>query len=126
MKKWIRNKLTKFLRIDALDEEIAQEFNKLHSHINTLESKLDRFNSYNNELLKTNEFILNQFNISADLGANEYHKNWAVICVKGKPEYVKFVDLSNRDIRDIAMYIRRFEGTNRIIDSPFDTGMFFR
>lgn len=44
--------------------------------------------------------------------------SWAVICIHGKMDYVKFVDMSHNDIMTIAKFLKTFEYSNRITDSP--------
>lgn len=46
--------------------------------------------------------------------------SWAVICIQGqKADFVKFIDLDQRDIEGIAHYLRRFERRNVIADMPY-------
>lgn len=45
-------------------------------------------------------------------------KSWAVLCFDGHPEYIKFVDLSNEDIRTIAKFLKQFDPGRIIIDRP--------
>lgn len=47
-------------------------------------------------------------------------ESWAVICIDRKPSYVKFIDLSSRDIREIQIFLKQFDYSKRIVDaSPF-------
>ena len=47
--------------------------------------------------------------------------SWAVICLKGKAEYVKFIDLGHSNIMQISQYLRQFEDSHTTIDAgPFD------
>lgn len=45
--------------------------------------------------------------------------SWAVVCIKGHPEYVSFVPLSFDDARSVIRFLQRFKYSNRVIDSPF-------
>ena len=45
--------------------------------------------------------------------------NWAVVCVDGRPEYVKFIPLNNHDARSVLQYLKQFEYSKHTIDSPF-------
>ena len=61
-------------------------------------------------------------NSHLEIGIDIYPQSktsWAVICLDGKPEYLKFVALDNRNIKDIAMFLKQFEGSKNTIDSPF-------
>lgn len=104
MKNWIKQKLTSLLGIDLLKQENAN-----------LRSELSRLNSLNEKIIEENIFLIKQFNISADIYENH---SWALISIQGRPEYVRFVNLSNKDIRELHYYLKQFERTNRTIDSP--------
>ena len=45
--------------------------------------------------------------------------SWAVVCIKGHPEYVSFMPLSHRDAHEVLEFLKRFRYSNRVIDSPF-------
>ena len=60
---------------------------------------------------------MKQFNISADINQYEDH-SWAIISIQGKPEYVRFVNLSSQDMRSVHDFLKQFERTNRTVDSP--------
>lgn len=139
---WIKKKLQLFLDIhmlynkyDSLNKYchiLEEQFKELRQKndrvIVSNENFLNQFNSIHtksNQVLATSQNILDQFNLSADLSPYEHHRNWAIICIKGKPEYVKFIDLAHRDARELQMFIKRFEGTNRVIDTPHSE-LFYR
>lgn len=116
----IRDRFRKFLGVDTLQNEYA---NLLDKHIQ-LQRSYDVVSRELEEVIKTNGMILNknheivsQFNLSTDIYPRS-NESWAVISIAGKPEYVRFVNLSNQDMRSINAFIRKFEGTNRIVDSP--------
>jgi hypothetical protein len=115
LKEWLRKKLKQFLGINEVNESLT----KLHNIYNYNSGLLENYNSTSKEILKKNEYILDQFNLAADIYPSGREESWAVICIKGKPEYVRFVRLSNNDMREVHYFLKRFEGTNRIIDSPF-------
>lgn len=50
-------------------------------------------------------------NIDVSVDVHEYHSpSWAVMSLQGgKTDYIKFIDLSDSDIRDIARFLRRYE-----------------
>ncbi|MCY9273458.1 hypothetical protein MOF24_17385 [Bacillus inaquosorum] len=110
MKSWIKSKVTSFLGIDSLEQKLLEE-NK------QLKFKLENLESLNQKIIEENNSIMKQFNISADINHYENH-SWAVISIQGKPEYVKFVNLSNQDMRSVHSFLKQFERTNRTIDSP--------
>ena len=89
----------------------------LKRQINSIEEQNNRIIRYSQQIIHDNNILMKQFNISADINHYEDH-SWAVISIQGKPEYVKFVDLSNQDMRSVHSFLKQFERTNRTIDSP--------
>ena len=57
--------------------------------------------------------IFDKFDVSVDV--HEYEPSWAVISLQGKKmDYVKFIDLGDSDIREIASFLRQFERRHNI------------
>lgn len=110
MKRWFKNKLTSYLGITSLENRLLENNRRLTCKLNELESANQKIISENNQLFK-------QFNLSVDINHFEKH-NWAVISVQGKPEYVRFINLSSKDIHSLHCFLKQFERTNRVIDSP--------
>ena len=64
------------------------------------------------------KFMNSVCDVGTDVGFKSSDHSWAVICIHGKMDYVKFVDMNQRDIRSIADFLKNFEYSNRVIDSP--------
>ena len=56
--------------------------------------------------------------VGTDIHLHSEH-SWAVVCIKGHPEYVSFMPLSHRDAHEVLELLKRFRYSNRVIDSPF-------
>ena len=56
--------------------------------------------------------------VGTDIHLHSDH-SWAVVCIKGRPEYVKFIPLSHKDAYAVLDFLKRFRYSNRVIDSPF-------
>ena len=50
--------------------------------------------------------------------------SWAVVCIEGKINLVKFVDLERRNARDVLQFLKQFEAGRHCIDSP-EQGFFY-
>lgn len=53
--------------------------------------------------------------------AIDYHEkspSWAVICLRGKPETVKFIQLDTKTIMDIRRFLSQFTKNEPLIDHP--------
>ena len=57
--------------------------------------------------------------IGTDVGFYSDDHSWAVVCIKGHPEYVKFIPLSHKSAREVLEFLKRFRYSDRVIDSPF-------
>lgn len=73
--------------------------------------------------------VLSNIDVSVDV--HEYHKyssSWAVISLQGqKTDYIKFVDLGDRDIRYISEFLRKFERDANIkVDASPHASKFLR
>jgi hypothetical protein len=54
--------------------------------------------------------ILQNVDVSMDVHEYKYSPSWAVISIQGqKTDYIKFIDLGDSDIREIAKFLRQFE-----------------
>mgnify|MGYP003583955189 FL=1 len=62
-----------------------------------------------------------------DVSVDVHHRSgsWAVVSLQGgKTDYIKFVDLDQRSIREISAFLRQFDRQNVKIDAnPFDRQM---
>lgn len=121
MLNWLRFKIQNFLGVTDLYKKyksLEDRFNRLEIKFNNIQTTLNNAVSTNKDVLNKNEYIMSYFNLSADIYPSQRGESWAVISIQGKPEYVKFVNLSNSDMREINAFLRRFERTNRTIDTP--------
>ena len=66
--------------------------------------------------------LLGNIDVSVDV---HHSSSWAVVSLQGgKTDYIKFVDLDQRSIREIAFFLRQFDRQNVKIDAkPFDRKM---
>lgn len=64
------------------------------------------------------KMINSMIDVGTDVGFYSDH-SWAVVCIKGHPEYVSFMPLSHRDAHEVLELLKRFRYSNRVIDSPF-------
>lgn len=63
--------------------------------------------------------LLNQIcDVGVDVGFRGEEHSWAVVCVAGRPEYVKFIPLNRGDERQVMDFLKRFQYSKNVIDSP--------
>ena len=63
--------------------------------------------------------------IGTDVGFRNVDHSWAVICIHGNVDYVRFVDMSHSDVMTIARFLKTFEYSNRVTDSPLGNKKIF-
>jgi hypothetical protein len=71
--------------------------------------------------------LLGGIDVAVDINANDryYAHSWAVISVQGqKADFVKFVDLGDRDIMEIQKFLRHFDRGN--VDANPSQSQFLR
>jgi hypothetical protein len=66
------------------------------------------------------KFMNSICDVGTDIGFRSNDHSWAVICIHGKMDYVKFVDMGQKDIQSIANFLKNFEYSNRVTDSPLN------
>jgi len=113
VEKVIKNLVKKTLRY-CFSEEI-EDLKKELKKVEFLKTKLAFQIDKTKRVQKTFEDVLSNFDCSVDVHTEKYSSSWAVISLQGqKSDYLKFIDLGNSDIRQIADFLRRFEKQNNI------------
>lgn len=134
-KDWIRLKLKSFLDISSLEGSLdgyvrsnEKTIKEIISSINGIKVgiKLDNDNFYNrlhhNEesLERIHKTIESVVHIGTDVSVNpNYGRSWSVICIEGKMNIVKFVDLNRGNAMDILRFLKQFEAGRHCIDTPY-------
>lgn len=63
--------------------------------------------------------LLNQIcDVGVDVGIRGEKHSWAVVCIAGRPEYVKFIPFNRGDARQVIDFLKRFQYSKQVIDSP--------
>ena len=93
----------------------------IKSHKNTMAL----LNEAQNEHLKSRDIVVNcqKFmnsicDVGTDIGFTSDDHSWAVICIHGKIDYVRFIDMRREDVMSITKFLKNFEYSNRVTDSP--------
>lgn len=120
LKEKIRKWLLEILQpdIDALKNEINESTTALRFAKNNCNeaARQCQISTKQNEEMKK---MYNQItDVAVDVGFHDSEYSWAVVCVKGRPEYVKFIPLSGADARTVMNFLRQFQYSKLIVDSP--------
>lgn len=145
IKNWLRSKLRDFLGVSDIDSNFKdhETFNSLR--FTDIEKDINDRTSYLRKLINNNSgdishcqdsvnvlhnTIENVVHIGTDVRYhNERTHSWAVVCIEGNINIVKFVDLGRQDARGILEYLKHFEAGRHCIDTPYkqmflDGGLF--
>ena len=97
-------------RINSLEKEIYNATDRIRCASILLDEA-------EKEVKACRKLITEICDVGVDVGFRDDH-SWAVVCVAGKPEYVKFVPLNSGDTREVIKFLKQFEYSKRIVDSP--------
>ena len=111
----LKNKIREWLSIDLIEAENKR-----------LVRELELTTERNDYIQIQIENINKLFSVGVDVDMRDRHHSWAVVCMEGKPDYVKFIDLSRSEVKDVRNFLRQFEGCNRRrVDSPIWKDLLF-
>lgn len=104
-------------RIDELTERIHKDELSYSKFVYDMEKDLDE---KGNQIEALNRTLQSVVSLGADVVRNEYKHNgsWAVVCIEGKHNIVKFINLYGADYRYILDFLKQFECSRRVIDAP--------
>lgn len=115
IKRWLMLKLIEILGIDSLSDNL---YNLKTSYDNQLNCMNIKINQHYNDIYTLNKTIKNIVSIGTDINLQPTNNSWSVICIEGKINIVKFIDLNNNDARHILEYLKQFELGRHCIDTP--------
>lgn len=113
---WLRCKVKNWLRNEVFKEEL-EGLKVMNSRCTYAVHQSDHALNEVEEMKLLYQSITN---VGVDVDYNRH--SWAVICIDGRPEYVKFVDLTGAEARDIKSFVNQFGKKKAVVDSPFGSG----
>lgn len=133
-KNWLQIKLKDFLDIGNLESNFKdhETFNSIR--FSDIEKDINKKSSYLRKLINNNandishcqesvnilhNTIENVVHIGTDVYKSNQGHSWAVVCVEGKMNLVKFVDLNRQDGREVLDFLKRYEAGRHCIDTPY-------
>lgn len=119
------NKIKEIIKNWLFKEEIDKINSILYSQkeLKTaiVESR-DNYYACSNSLMVAKDMIGRCLDIGLDYGIKD--SSWAVVCIKGKPESVRFMRLEASTAREIRDFLKQFDSANVIFDSPYSRDFF--
>lgn len=133
----IKEKLKNWLLKEELNDlkELKEKFECTQRVYNESCRQLERAQTVMNEardmhdksrilVSDCHKFMNSICDVGTDVAYYGNEHSWAVICIHGKRDFIKFVDMRQCDIREVASFLKRFERSNRVTDSPLHPEMF--
>ena len=110
IKEWLFS--SEMLRIKQLEKQIEESTSRLRS------ASIQLGNS-EKEIEECRRLLTQFVDMGVDVGFHSDNHSWAVICIAGKPEYVKFMPLAHKDAKCVLGFLKQFQYSRQVIDSPF-------
>lgn len=86
--------------------ELEKQIQESRNDSSKLKNTLNSAEQARKVIVQTLEGI----DISVDVHESGYSRNWAVISLQGqKSDYIKFIDMNDRHIEEIARFLRQYE-----------------
>ena len=124
LKERLRNKLKKWLfadeiqRINHIERTIDDSVHRFRMASVQLGDAENQLHNAEKEVEECRKLLTQLVDIGVDVGFHTEEHSWAVICIAGHPEYVKFLPLTHRDARGILDFLKQFQYSRQVIDSP--------
>lgn len=125
LKEWVRTKLIKFLHVN----DVREHCNRLDERINSTNNDLNyvgqKLKLTQEELDIVKNTLRNIVSVGADVVPANMSRDssWAVVCIEGNCNIVKFIDLKGKDFHYILDVLKQYDGSRMCIDAP-PTSMF--
>lgn len=120
----LKEKIRKWL-LEILQPDIDALKNEINESNTTLRFATNNYNEAARQCqisTKQNEEMKKMYNqitdVAVDVGFHDSEHSWAVVCIAGRPEYVKLIPLSGTDARTVMNFLRQFQYSRLIVDSP--------
>jgi len=104
MKQLIKRYIIKLTGMDKLESKLLEAIEELEFNNSELRSKI----------MATQRYL----KVCVDVHTRPENENWAIICIAGKPDYVKFSKFRNNDILEIRRFLKNFEYADITCDAP--------
>lgn len=117
LRQWLfSEELLKFESAEQNYKDAEDLYNRARGYLNAAKDEY----SWSFKMVDDCHQLMNSMmDVGTDVGFLSNEHSWAVVCIKGHPEYVKFIPLSHKDARDVLDFLKHFKYSDRVVDSPF-------
>jgi hypothetical protein len=119
----IKRKLKSFLGIYSLEDIVAENqksvMKDIYNHENNIKWLENQLADANEKIDALHKTISSVVSIGADITTPYDNRgSWAVVCIEGNYNVVKFINLRGQYGRDILHFLKQFEASRYVIDAP--------
>lgn len=120
----IKEKIKNWLLADELKDiqELKNQYEhiiKIYDHSEALLTEARKEHMKSRDIIVDCQKFMNSIcDVGTDIGFTSDDHSWAVICIHGKIDYVRFIDMRREDVMSITKFLKNFEYSNRVTDSP--------
>ena len=116
LKNWLfADEIQRIKHIERTIDDSVHRFRMASVQLGDAENQL---HNAEKEVEECRRLITQLVDIGVDVGFHTEEHSWAVICIAGKPEYVKFLPLTHRDAKGVLDFLKQFQYSRQVIDSP--------
>ena len=109
--------ISKIRKLLKIDEDMTYMNNSILRCQMQINENLKKINENTERIDINRETLKNISEVSTDVHQSGH--SWAVISVGGNLQYVKFVNLNGKDVKEIASFLKRYEASRHTIDTPY-------
>ena len=97
-------------------DTLVRKSKEIKFEVNSIQSQLDDTSKAISDVYQTVESVVS---LGADIQPDMNHnKSWAVVCVEGKMNIVKFLPLNYKDADSMLKYLKSFPTSKSVYDTP--------
>lgn len=119
IKKWLfADEIKRIESLEDIHKKLDEWFNAADRMYSLSADAKKNCENSQMELEECRKLLSQICDVGVDVGVREEEHSWAVVCIAGKSEYVKFIPLNRGDARQVIDFLKRFQYSKRVIDSP--------
>lgn len=119
IKKWLfADEIKRIKSLEDIHKKIKKWFNAADRMYSLFTEAKKNCENSQRELEECRKLFNQICDVGVDVGFRGKEHSWAVVCIAGRSEYVKFISLNRGDARQVIDFLKRFQYSKYVIDSP--------
>lgn len=119
----VKTKLQGFLGVSKLEDELKNYKISNNGRVSSIETEFlyhaRILSKQDNKISALHDTLSNVVSLGSDISPSGYRSSsWAVVCIEGKTNVVKFLDLNHKSGNEVLRILKSFEGSRHVNDTP--------